>query len=132
MHGPTFMGNPLACAIASKSLEIIQRNEWKSQVKSIEEIFNQKLDKAQDISIIKDTRVIGAIAVFELSIPVDMKWFREKFLEKGIWVRPFGKLVYLMPPFIISEKELNHLVDSVIEIIIEFDNLQKEQQNINL
>lgn len=132
MHGPTFMGNPLACAIASKSLEIIQRNEWKSQVKSIEEIFNQKLDKAQDISIIKDTRVIGAIAVFELSIPVDMKWFREKFLEKGIWVRPFGKLVYLMPPFVISEKELNHLVDSVIEIIIEFDNLQKEQQNINL
>lgn len=125
MHGPTFMGNPLACAVACKSLDIIQRNEWKAQVAEIEKSFNLYLAPLSVLDIVKEVRVIGAIGVVELNIPVDPKWFQQKFVEHGVWVRPFGKLVYLMPPFIITDSELKTLILAVVEIITEFSTLQK-------
>lgn len=123
MHGPTFMGNPLACSIASKSLEIIQRNEWETQVKMIESTFFQMLNPLESLPIINEIRIIGAIGVIELTIPVNMGWFQQQFVKKGVWVRPFGKLVYLMPPFIISTEELKILINAVIETLKEFSDL---------
>lgn len=123
MHGPTFMGNPLACSVASKSLEIVQRGDWKLQTSEIEKTFIQMLKPLETTSIVNDVRIIGAIGVVELVIPVNMGWFQQKFVEKGVWVRPFGKLVYLMPPFIISKDELIVLINAVIEIIQEFATL---------
>ncbi|GMM31662.1 adenosylmethionine-8-amino-7-oxononanoate transaminase [Martiniozyma asiatica (nom. inval.)] len=125
MHGPTFMGNPLACSIALKSLEIIDRGHWKMQVANIEKLFKQTLPKLLEVEIVKDIRVLGAIGVVELTIPVDLKWFQNQFVKRGVWVRPFGKLVYLMPPFIIDLFQLTTLLTSVVEIIQEFAILQK-------
>lgn len=120
MHGPTFMGNPLACSIASKSLEIVQRGSWKNQVLEIESKFISMLKPLESTKIVNEVRIIGAIGVIELVIPVNMGWFQQKFVEKGVWVRPFGKLVYLMPPFVISKDELVLLINAVIETIDEF------------
>lgn len=123
MHGPTFMGNPLACSVALKSLEIIRRGEWRNQVKAIEAFFNSSLARLRTLQIVKDVRIIGAIGVVELNIPVNAKWFQEQFVKKGVWVRPFGKLVYLMPPYIITNSELKKLTTSVIDVIENFASL---------
>lgn len=123
MHGPTFMGNPLACNIALKSLEIIKRGIWADQVKSIEKVFKSKLITLLNLDIVNDVRIIGAIGVVELTVPVNLKWFQEQFVKRGVWVRPFGKLVYIMPPFIIKEHELVKLTDVVAEVIKEFSAL---------
>lgn len=123
MHGPTFMGNPLACSIALKSMEIIRRGNWKKQVSDIETMFKLKLPTLYKLDIVKDVRIIGAIGVVELTKRVDAKWFQESFVERGVWVRPFGKLVYLMPPFIITHDELQMLLNAVIEVITLFSSM---------
>lgn len=120
MHGPTFMGNPLACNIALKSLEIINRGTWKTQIKFIENLIMQELNPLHHNKIVHDVRIIGAIGVVELKIPVNMKWFQEQFVNRGVWVRPFGKLVYIMPPYVIKEKELKQLTRAVVDVVVEF------------
>lgn len=119
MHGPTFMANPLACSVAKASIELLLSYDWQKKVKEIESQMNDELMMASKLSSVEDIRVMGAIGVVQMKKEVDMEWIERKFVEEGVWIRPFGKLVYIMPPFIISKEELSHLISSLIKVISE-------------
>lgn len=120
MHGPTYMGNPLACAVASASLSLIQRGHWQQQVSAIETQLVAQLTPCRDLPAVADVRVLGAIGVVETRHPVDVGKIQQQFVKKGIWVRPFGKLVYIMPPYIISPAQLRQLTTGIFEVLATF------------
>jgi adenosylmethionine---8-amino-7-oxononanoate aminotransferase len=117
MHGPTFMANPLACAVALKSTQLLLAQNWQENIQRIERILQEKLSNLAELSIVEDVRVLGAIGVVELKNAVDMKTLQAQFVERGIWVRPFGKLVYVMPPYVIQDDELDVLLNGVIHVV---------------
>jgi adenosylmethionine-8-amino-7-oxononanoate aminotransferase len=117
MHGPTFMANPLACAVACASLELITDNHTLERIGAIETQMKTELQQAWQIRSVVDVRVLGAIGVIELETNVDLKTIQPLFVENGVWIRPFGKLIYIMPPYIISQAELNTLIRGMIKII---------------
>ncbi len=117
MHGPTFMANPLACAAGNASLEILQQGSWASQVQNIEETLHQGLQPCFDMPGVEDVRVLGAIGVVEMKEPVVMSEIQPMFVEQGLWVRPFGKLIYVMPPYIIDKTELELLCSGIRNVI---------------
>ncbi|EPY0993366.1 adenosylmethionine--8-amino-7-oxononanoate transaminase [Vibrio vulnificus] len=113
MHGPTFMGNPLACAVATASLELIEQGQWQQQTKQIESLFAELLPKLEEYDLVKNTRWLGAIGVVETHRPVNMETVQALFVEQGVWIRPFGKLIYMMPPFISESAHIEQLVNAI-------------------
>lgn len=117
MHGPTFMANPLACAVALKSTQVLLAQDWQAKIQQIEQQLQQVLTPLAQLSHVQDVRVLGAIGVVELATPVDMQSLQQQFVQRGIWVRPFGKLVYVMPPYVISADELHYLLTQLTEVV---------------
>lgn len=117
MHGPTFMANPLACAAANASLTIINRGAWKNQVANIERGLLENLQDCADLSGVADVRVLGAIGVVEMKKPVVMAEIQPALVKRGIWVRPYGKLIYVMPPYIINDDDLKQLCTVIRNVI---------------
>ncbi|MCV6606365.1 MAG: adenosylmethionine--8-amino-7-oxononanoate transaminase, partial [Porticoccaceae bacterium] len=113
MHGPTFMGNPLACAVADASLGIIMQNQWQQQVLNIEQQLQQLLPPLMQLAAVKEVRALGAIGVVETHQAVDMERLQASFVASGVWIRPFGRLVYIMPPYIIQSHELQQLIAAI-------------------
>lgn len=117
MHGPTYMANPLACAVANASIELLLESEWQARIQQIERKLKELLSPCEALSQVAEVRCLGAIGVIEMKAPVDMASIVPQFVDAGIWVRPFGKLVYLMPPYVISDTELEQLCETLVEVL---------------
>jgi adenosylmethionine-8-amino-7-oxononanoate aminotransferase len=126
MHGPTFMGNPLACAVATASLELIGQGEWEQQTKQIETLFSELLPKLEQYDLVKNTRWLGAIGVVETHRPVNMEAIQALFVEHGVWIRPFGKLIYMMPPFISKPEHIEKLVNAIEMALNQVDCFKRD------
>lgn len=117
MHGPTFMANPLACAVANASLELLLNSPWKERIQNIQTQLNEELAKCEALTIVKEVRTLGAIGVVELHEEVDLDFMTPAFIKEGVWVRPFLNLVYMMPPFVITKEELTHLTSAIFNVV---------------
>ncbi|MDE6563720.1 MAG: adenosylmethionine--8-amino-7-oxononanoate transaminase [Muribaculaceae bacterium] len=117
MHGPTFMANPLACAIAVESARMLAEQDMQNRIAEIESILKAELAPAKDMAGVNDVRVLGSIGVVEMKRPVNVGIFQRKCVEKGVWIRPFGRNAYIMPPYIISEEQLRMLCRNMLDIL---------------
>lgn len=117
MHGPTFMANPLACAVALKSTQLLLSQDWQARVQQIEQVLKDHLQPLNALPQVADIRVLGAIGVVELQQSVDLASFQAECVHRGVWIRPFGRLVYVMPPFVISAEQLKTLLVHMCEMI---------------
>ncbi len=117
MHGPTFMANPLACSAAIASIDLLLTSNWKQRVTEIETILRDQLMPLKNHQSILDVRILGAIGVVEFNEVLDMKKTQEELIESGVWLRPYGKLLYTMPPFVISDEELLAITQAMCKIV---------------
>jgi adenosylmethionine-8-amino-7-oxononanoate aminotransferase len=119
MHGPTFMGNPLACAAALASLDELAAGPWRERVKALEAQLRSELEPCRELPQVKDVRALGAIGVVELHEPVDMSVVQPAFVETGVWIRPFGELVYTMPPYITEAEDVTRITTAMHHVVRE-------------
>jgi len=122
MHGPTFMGNPLACSIAQSSIELLLESPWQSHIKRIECQLREDLAPCAEFDHVVEVRILGGIGVVELTQAVNLPVIQRQFVDQGVWVRPFGKLVYVMPPYIIDEQDLARLTSAIVKIVSKHKN----------
>ena len=121
MHGPTFMANPLACAVATASIDLLRNSPWQQRVDGIEAGLRIGLERCSELNAVEEVRVLGAIGVVEMKKPVDVARLQEAFVQQGVWVRPFGKLVYVMPPYIMTEQDLARLTDAIFNCVSDLE-----------
>ncbi|MDA3882255.1 MAG: adenosylmethionine--8-amino-7-oxononanoate transaminase [Bacteroidales bacterium] len=119
MHGPTFMGNPLACAVASANISLLCNSEWQDTIALLEQQLQTELSPLESHSAVHKVRVLGAIGVVEMKEAVDMKKIQPLFVKHGVWIRPFGKLIYTMPAYIMNSSELHNLCEGIKQTIHE-------------
>jgi adenosylmethionine-8-amino-7-oxononanoate aminotransferase len=113
MHGPTYMANALACSVALASVSLVIENDWRSHVERLERALSKGLEPCRNSERVADVRVLGAIGVLELKEPVEMAHAQKFFVERGVWIRPFGKLVYVMPPYVMSDADVATVTDAM-------------------
>lgn len=129
MHGPTFMANPLACAVANASLDLLEKNDWKSQVDGLNKGLKQQLMPALKLDYVDDVRVLGAIGVVQVTRAVDLAIIQKLLVEEGVWVRPFGKLVYVMPPYVMTADDLALLCQGMLRALARYFEAEHETNN---
>jgi adenosylmethionine-8-amino-7-oxononanoate aminotransferase len=117
MHGPTFMASPLACTVALASIRLLLSCHWQRAVNALEAQMQKELERCRSLPRVNDVRVLGAVGVVELDRPVDMKVVPQEFVRRGVWVRPFGRLVYIMPPYIMEPDDLSQVTRAIYEVI---------------
>jgi len=117
MHGPTFMANPLACAVANASLDLLEQNDWQTQVDGLNQALKQQLEPALALDYVDDVRILGAIGVVQVTEAVDLGTIQKLLVDEGVWVRPFGKLVYVMPPYVMSPQDLALLCQGMLKAL---------------
>ena len=122
MHGPTFMANPLACSAASASIQLLEQGGWQQRVGDIQVQLQVELARCRELDNVVDVRVLGAIGVVEVDRPVDMQVVPHWFVEQGVWIRPFGRLIYIMPPYIIDSKDLTQLTDAIYDVVVKLSH----------
>ncbi len=116
MHGPTFMANPLACSVALASIQLLEQGGWKQRVDDIQTQLKAELAVCRELDNVVDVRVLGAIGVVEVDQPVNMHVVPHWFVERGVWIRPFGRLIYIMPSYVINQSELTRLTDAIYHV----------------
>lgn len=117
MHGPTFMANPLACAAANASIDLLLSSDWQQRVQTLQHELTLGLAPCKDIASVAEVRVLGAIGVVEMNDPVDVAALQREFVKRGVWIRPFAKLVYVMPPYIMEEDDIRALTRAIVEVL---------------
>lgn len=122
MHGPTFMANPLACSVALASIDLLEQTGWEQRVAEIQTQLQAELAVCREPDNVVDVRVLGAIGVVEVDRPVDMHVVPHWFVELGVWIRPFGRLIYIMPPYIIDSKDLTQLTDAIYHVVVKLSH----------
>ena len=122
MHGPTFMANPLACAVALASIDLLEQTGWEQRVAEIQAQLQDELARCRELGNVIDVRVLGAIGVVEVDRPVDMHVVPRWFVEQGVWIRPFGRLIYIMPPYIIDANDLTQLTSAMYHVVVKLSH----------
>ncbi|KAA0443069.1 MAG: adenosylmethionine--8-amino-7-oxononanoate transaminase [Candidatus Thioglobus sp.] len=117
LHGPTFMANPLACAVANASIKLLLNSPWQDNIARIEKHFYQHLSPLKKHKKVADVRILGAIGVVEMVAEIDVQMVQNQLLENGVWLRPYGKLLYTMPPFTITDDELLTVTNAIKSVI---------------
>lgn len=130
MHGPTFMANPLACAVANASLELLLSSPWQERIHNIQTQLNEELTKCEELTMVKEVRILGAIGVVELNEEVDLSFMTPAFIREGVWVRPFLNLVYIMPPFVITKEELTHLTSAIYTVVKAYESHKSNTKKV--
>jgi len=128
MHGPTFMANPLACSVANASLELLLNSPWKERIQNIQTQLNKELRQCEELAIVKEVRILGAIGVVELHEAVDLDFMTPAFIREGIWIRPFLNLVYIMPPFVITKEELTQVTTAILNVVKAYESYKSNEK----
>lgn len=126
------MANPLACAVANASLELLLNSPWEERIQNIQTQLNEELTKCEALTIVKEVRILGAIGVVELNEEVDLDFMTPAFIREGVWVRPFLNLVYIMPPFVITKEELTYLTSAIFNVVKEYESYKANEKLVSL